>query len=466
MSYDTKTESDEPREPLPERRQDADDGWADRVAEAPRSPMDRWEAAEDRIMAENIIANRQQQEILRGQGNDAAADAMEESLQKLPVSDEIKADPQGYLDGATDNKNAAGPGDELELFTPMERSQISANRKMAEDIITSRNHQAILRGQGEFAAAEGIEAFNDRLPLSDAIKQNPEKYLDLPPAVDLPPLADRLASGDTALLFQYHPEGPNMNEAWKTSEDPDAIRSSKCWVPMESLFAPEGAPSDSTWGELCDRLELGDEVTALFPSDRPVKTWEQLSQELALPEAWGFRSQLTIAEVPADRMPEPNPVKKQSARSRTWEGQVIDQDTPGTGTEVVFTGEFKDSWKLMTAEIPERAAELLSAGDRDSLDGSMRIAHLIGNHELEPEGDELKDQRYRPGGLVPAPETLDDGSVVVGGRPGDTYVSGSSSTESLPDYESTESRKRDDGSVQERRIPKRPPHWARSITRR
>jgi hypothetical protein len=60
--------------------------------------MDKWEAAEDRQMAENIVALRQEADILRQQGNDEGAQEQEDFIARLPVSEAIKADPQGYLD--------------------------------------------------------------------------------------------------------------------------------------------------------------------------------------------------------------------------------------------------------------------------------------------------------------------------------------------------------------------------------
>jgi DNA/RNA non-specific endonuclease len=82
--------------------------------DAPLTPMEKWEAAEDRMMAENIVANRHEAEILRQQGNFEGAQQIEDSIAKLPVSDDIKADPQGYLDSLQDHRERSpdtpGPG--------------------------------------------------------------------------------------------------------------------------------------------------------------------------------------------------------------------------------------------------------------------------------------------------------------------------------------------------------------------
>lgn len=73
-----------------------------------RSPMDRWEDSEDRIMARDIVANRQEIDILRQQGNEEAARQIEDFIAKLPASDAVKADPQAYLDRADGQHPAAG----------------------------------------------------------------------------------------------------------------------------------------------------------------------------------------------------------------------------------------------------------------------------------------------------------------------------------------------------------------------
>lgn len=65
--------------------------------EGSKTPMEKWEAGEDKVMAQNIAGLREQQDIFRQQGNEQAVRDTEEFIQKLPVSDEIKADPQAYL---------------------------------------------------------------------------------------------------------------------------------------------------------------------------------------------------------------------------------------------------------------------------------------------------------------------------------------------------------------------------------
>jgi hypothetical protein len=67
--------------------------------DGPLTPMDKWEASQDRKLAGDIIAHRKQQDILRQQGNEQGAQEMEDFINKLPTTDAIKADPQGYLDG-------------------------------------------------------------------------------------------------------------------------------------------------------------------------------------------------------------------------------------------------------------------------------------------------------------------------------------------------------------------------------
>ncbi len=146
--------------------------------------MERWEAAEDRLMAENIVANRKEAEILRQQGNFEGAQQIEDSIAKLPVSDEIKADPEGYLgydqspvspDAGTDMVSSGLEDDAL--LTPMERWEAAEDRMMAENIVANRKEVEILRQQGNFEGAQQIEDSIAKLPVSDEIKEDPKGYL-------------------------------------------------------------------------------------------------------------------------------------------------------------------------------------------------------------------------------------------------------------------------------------------------
>ena len=84
--------------PAPDAQPETGDGPASAEPDGPLTPMDKWEASEDRKLAEDIIAHRAQQDILRQQGNEQGAQEMEDFISKLPTTDAIKADPQGYLD--------------------------------------------------------------------------------------------------------------------------------------------------------------------------------------------------------------------------------------------------------------------------------------------------------------------------------------------------------------------------------
>jgi hypothetical protein len=154
-----------------------------------KTPMEEWEAAEDRLMAENIVANRQEAEILRQQGNFEGAQQIEDFIAELPVSDEIKADTQAYLDSLhqrSDQSPAspdAGTGtsssglDGDAPLTPMERWEAAEDRLMAENIVANRQEAEILRQQGNFEGAQQIEDSIAELPVSDDIKRDPEGYL-------------------------------------------------------------------------------------------------------------------------------------------------------------------------------------------------------------------------------------------------------------------------------------------------
>lgn len=101
MSTDQPTElpppADPPRQPDP---------VSDPIGE---QAMQKWDAGMDRLNAENLIALRQQQVILRDQGNDEGAAALEAQVARIPLSDEIKADPRGFLDSQDTPSNPVAP---------------------------------------------------------------------------------------------------------------------------------------------------------------------------------------------------------------------------------------------------------------------------------------------------------------------------------------------------------------------
>jgi hypothetical protein len=151
-------------------RGDSGDGAVPRDGRAPSTPMDKWESAEDRMMAENIISIRQEAEILRQQGNDQGAADLEEFIGKLPVSDDIKADPQGYLDRvdqgkgtqeqpSSDGFQAAGthsPGEHFDQPAGQQDEAFRTDVSRAESIREERP-------EVQFSRPELGEAWNDGL---------------------------------------------------------------------------------------------------------------------------------------------------------------------------------------------------------------------------------------------------------------------------------------------------------------
>ena len=139
------------------------------------TPMEKWETGEDLRMAQDIIANRQQVDILRQQGNYEGAQQIEDFIAKLPTSDAIKANPEAYLNSL--DSPGSTPQTPMEQ-TPMEKWEAGEDLRMAQDIVGNRQEAEILRQQGNYEGAQQIEDFIAKLPTSDAIKDNPQAYLD------------------------------------------------------------------------------------------------------------------------------------------------------------------------------------------------------------------------------------------------------------------------------------------------
>ena len=70
-------------------------------------PMERWEAAEDRIMAANVAVLRQQQDILRSQGNLEGVQALEDSIAKLPLQNQLKSESSGWENSESNTEHGA-----------------------------------------------------------------------------------------------------------------------------------------------------------------------------------------------------------------------------------------------------------------------------------------------------------------------------------------------------------------------
>src|SRR5665213_1204702 len=181
---DTNPESERPTD---EQKDSSDDGKDDTGPDGeakPESDADDWPEGDakpisdtnpeserptdeqmDRQNAENIIAMRTEQDILRQQKDDVGVQAIETDIQRTPVSDAIKSDPQGYLN-SLDSTETTRPTDE------------QMDRQNAENIIAMRTEQDILRQQKDDVGVQAIETDIQRTPVSDAIKSDPQGYLN------------------------------------------------------------------------------------------------------------------------------------------------------------------------------------------------------------------------------------------------------------------------------------------------
>lgn len=212
-------------------------------------------------------------------------------------------------------------------------------------------------------------------------------------------------------LFQFHPEGPNSAELdHPTLNDPEAVRSSAYWAPLDDLLiaepiSPDGmqVPSQS-WSELCDDAGLPDGLRQLYDPDARMKLWEQIGQELGLPEkAWGYRTMITVAKASDEVNLLYTPVAPTTTQAMQEDGTLLSETTTGHGKEVNIAGTgFSEASKIGTFEISSLAQKLLSeSAAQDPMDGLIHTAYGMGNHEVDHGGD-LKDQRYLIGGKVPS----------------------------------------------------------------
>ena len=114
----------------------------------------------DRQNAENISVMRTQQEILRQQKDDEGVHALEEQIQKIPASDDIKSDPRA-TSKSLESTESARPTDE------------QMDRQNAENISVMRTQQEILRQQKDDEGVHALEEQIQKIPASDDIKSDP-----------------------------------------------------------------------------------------------------------------------------------------------------------------------------------------------------------------------------------------------------------------------------------------------------
>lgn len=420
------------------------------------TPMDKWEASEDRRLAGDIIAHRKQQDILRQQqGNEQGAQDgaqdIEDFISKLPTTDAIKADPQGYLDGLGD--------DEVSPSAP--------------DTQTEKG--------GEPDSAEPELAPADRLP-DDWPSQDSD---GLAPATDAPGAGEQGES--SRWLMQLHVEGPRGPIDDRPGyHDPDGIRTDRYWMPVDDLVTNDPRVANGNWAELCDRLDIpaDDQLRSLYAANQMVKEWDLVAAQHGLPPDWGARTQVTFARVPDNVAISATPVDParyapwsagggvesfpQSVPTGSGPGEQGGGDGEATfsyrgipmpmGSEVHLPGRldtpesvdtppgsngesFDEAWiHGPPHEAPELADRVIAAADAaaggDPLGRSIEIAQAMSDQTFRIDSDQDPpvvvrddagnlqdgDQRYREGGVLPA--YGDDGRIMGTGSTDENEVTG------------------------------------------
>jgi hypothetical protein len=402
--------------------------------------MDKWEASEDRKLAGDIIAHRAQQDILRQQGNEHGAQEMEDFINKLPTTDAIKADPQGYLDGLGN--------DEVSPSAPDAQPDTGGGPASAEP-----------------EPRPGERLTDDRPPPdSDGVAS----------ATDAPEAGDQGES--SRWLMQLHVEGPRGPVDDRPGYlDPDGIRTDRYWMPVDDLVTNDPRVANGNWAELCDRLDFptNDQLRSLYAPDQMVKEWDLVAAQHGLPPDWGARTEVTFARVPDNVAFSATPVEP--ARYAPWSAgggvESFPQSLPtGSGPreqqggdgeatfsykgipmpmggEVHFPGRpdtpesaadmppgsnevpFDEAWiHGPPREAPELADRVIAAADAaaggDPLGRSIEIARAMSDQTFRIDREQNPpvvtrdnagnlqdgDQRYRDGGVLPA--YGDDGRIM------------------------------------------------------
>ena len=165
--------------------------------------MQKWDAAMDRLNAENLLALRQEQAILTGQGNYDGAAELEKQVALIPLSEEIKANLEGFLAGDMDKPDGQAP-------TP--------------DASPSGEDPGALRAP---LGDQGGHAFTVRTPFpgsEQARQADPPVFTDLGSAADLVPESERVDNPHPLpmgwITAKDAPPPPDRRD--KPPEDPDA----------------------------------------------------------------------------------------------------------------------------------------------------------------------------------------------------------------------------------------------------
>ncbi|MQS16074.1 hypothetical protein F7Q99_28495 [Streptomyces kaniharaensis] len=129
-----------------------------------------WESAEDRSMAEIIVAARQEQDILREQGNMQGAEDIEKAIAGLPVSDAIKEDAQGYLDGLLKRSEVHVRADEYKEKYPRSLRWFGSSAEMADDSLIGARDNILQTSGGQQLSRVEMTDIIDALQAIDAVE--------------------------------------------------------------------------------------------------------------------------------------------------------------------------------------------------------------------------------------------------------------------------------------------------------
>ena len=312
-----------------------DDGWDN-------DAMQRWEAAEDRLMSDNISALRQEQDILRAQGNAEGVQELEDSISRFPVQDESRTESSteqnpessGSEVGKTGGEDDGWDGYSIVAPYESERIERDAPVNLDDDFFLSR----------DFGEEE------ERKKRSYVVSQ--------PGGLELVALQVEGDVGESDV-----------------GADPNATRTYSFWMPKTDLFLDPANPEKGT------------------------KTWEQVLSEHGLPEAWGFRTRIVYANIPQGTAFECEIGVSKPIDAETADGDI--EQTVGGGIELHFEGTaFDPSWKVFDVEDEQRGNEAVS---RTEGRGPFAMMDVIGNSAMR-DGQPV-DRRYRDEVPVYDPET-------------------------------------------------------------
>src|SRR6185503_12883043 len=101
-----------------------------------------------------LVAMRQEREVLSGQGDREGAAELQAAMDRVPVSEEIRDDPQGYLE-RLDADAAAARMDMSPDQLRAEEGWINSVIEVQRDGNAGERDQVLLAGHGAFVIGDG-----------------------------------------------------------------------------------------------------------------------------------------------------------------------------------------------------------------------------------------------------------------------------------------------------------------------